>query len=331
LSRKVKIIGTMVFAVIATAIGTYYCWQYIFSLPMLKSPLSKSIIAISVVTIIVVSEIFTVVLVWHHVKKQKQITDWQKTQVLANLQALPARYSPVPLLNAPLDTTHMPQPRGLTLRSFLLSSFILIVLVLVLVAIVYQSQGGTTTYLPIYASPTLSDTLRQPGQWYESNRDFSGGNCQFSDATFHVRETQSQNVFLCPSTSTYSDFAFEVQMSVIQGDCGGVDVRSDTVNGTGYIFSVCQDGTYTLMRDISPEKPITLLPASHTSAIQTGLNQSNLIAIAIQGHDIKLYVNRQLMKNVQDESYAAGHIAFLALSKDSSTEVTYANAKLWKL
>ena len=120
-------------------------------------------------------------------------------------------------------------------------------------------------------------------------------------------------------------------MTIISGDCGGIAFRHNAEAKSGYFFSVCQDGSYALglYRD-SGKNPQTLANSSST-AIHTGYNQSNVIAVAANGSSIGLYVNDQQIGNVNDTAYSSGVIALCANAPYGSTEVAYSNARLWTL
>ena len=62
------------------------------------------------------------------------------------------------------------------------------------------------------------------------------------------------------------------------------------------------------------------------------LFQPNLIAVVVSGGSIKLYVNGQLIRSVNDSTYTHGRIAVFSWNATGNVaEVVFRNAKVWKL
>lgn len=200
------------------------------------------------------------------------------------------------------------------------------------------SAAATATIVVKYPDPysppgmlALNDPLSDNSQgygWGEFTTNSIGGACQFTGGAYHVSQSKAGFEVSCKaSTTNFSNFAFEVQMRIIQGDCGGLIFRYDTTNDKNfYQFRVCQDGIYVLSNSYS----ITLARNS-SSAIYTGLNQSNLIAVVANGSTLDLYVNNQRIDSVSDSSYSQGEIGVAAIYITGPTEVVYSNAKVWTL
>src|SRR5439155_12297698 len=103
-------------------------------------------------------------------------------------------------------------------------------------------------------------------------------------------------------------------------------------NSQDYYFEVCTDGSYTLwVINAQGSGPALIGPLS-SGSVHTGLNQSNLVAIAAKGNIIDLYVNQRKIGSISDSTYSKGQIALAAGSHTSDlSEVVYSNAKVWKL
>ena len=71
--------------------------------------------------------------------------------------------------------------------------------------------------------------------------------------------------------------------------------------------------------------------AGSSSAIKTGLKQSNLIAVVANGTNIKLYANEQLITSLNDTSFSHGAIGLVAEDDSNPTEVVFSNAKVWTI
>src|SRR5262249_43520489 len=122
-------------------------------------------------------------------------------------------------------------------------------------------------------------------------------------------------------------------MTIIKGDAGGIIFRADATNGKLYSFVVGSDGTYGLLLYADSTHAKTL-GQNITSAINRGLNQTNLIAVEANGNTITLYINHQQILRVNDSTYNQGQIGFVAnpyITNGHPTEVAYSNAKVWTL
>jgi hypothetical protein len=186
-------------------------------------------------------------------------------------------------------------------------------------------------YVPDGTTLVMNDPLNQPERWAQfSNADW-GGSCQFSKEAYVIQQTKVNRNFTCfPATPiSFSNFIFEVHMTITQGDCGGIVFRTDITGGKSYVFRVCQNGQYGLIKYTGTGIPGLPLSVGSTLLIHQGANQSNVVAVVAQGSTMMLYVNRHELASVQDTSYTSGGIALTAGSNTSPTEVAYSNARLW--
>jgi hypothetical protein len=62
---------------------------------------------------------------------------------------------------------------------------------------------------------------------------------------------------------------------------------------------------------------------------KTGLNQTNIIAIAANGNTFVLYVNRRKIDEAKDSTFTQGVLGPVAMDLSSPTIVAYSNAKVW--
>lgn len=188
----------------------------------------------------------------------------------------------------------------------------------------YPPGSGTLALL----DPLSNNSLGY--QWDIANN--SSGSCAFTGGAYQVSTPKSQFFFLCASNSaTYSNFAFEAQVKILKGDCGGLVFRGDLNAGKFYLFEVCQDGSYNLyiFRDYNGNS--TLLANGKAAIIKAGLNQSNTLAVTAQGTALVAYVNSQKVASVTDTSYSHGSIALVTDAYNNPTSVAFSNARLWTL
>src|SRR5213082_609665 len=71
----------------------------------------------------------------------------------------------------------------------------------------------------------------------------------------------------------------------------GIMFRANPALGSFYDFLIGQDGSYALYRYDSDGSPAKTLSKLSSSAIHTGLNQVNVIAVVASGGTLHLYVN----------------------------------------
>lgn len=116
-------------------------------------------------------------------------------------------------------------------------------------------------------------------------------------------------------------------MTIITGHSGGIIFRADGIN-SNYFFRIGQDGSYELDSYGAQQQT---LKSGTSSAINTGLNQSNLIAVVANGSTIDLYVNLHHIDSVSDGTYTSGQVGVAAYSTSGTTEVTFNNAMVWGL
>jgi len=106
------------------------------------------------------------------------------------------------------------------------------------------------TYLPGQGTLALNDPLLKQ-HWYERELKSWGGSCHLMNDGLHARQIQSDPVqagqqhsgraITCPAKATFKNFAFAVDMTIQQGDCGGIVFRDDTTTGKQYYFRICED------------------------------------------------------------------------------------------
>jgi serine/threonine protein kinase len=186
-------------------------------------------------------------------------------------------------------------------------------------------------YPPSGRNLALLDPMSQPYLWQSYTDSKFGGSCQFKANSLHVTQSKSPSYFYCTaSTEEYTDATFEVQMAIIQGDCGGITFRASSTANKLYFYRVCVDGAYDLYLyvDSSGNTARTLLKST-SPVIHKGVNQANLLAVVTNGSQIDLYANKQKIDSLSDPTYKQGLFGVTANSLTGTTEVAYSNARIW--
>lgn len=184
-------------------------------------------------------------------------------------------------------------------------------------------------------TPALNDPLtnQDSNNWDVFATNSSGGSCEFTGGAYHSVMTQKGFFQPCyDQTSNYSNFAFQVQMTITQGDEGGIIFRADPTNTQFYLLRINQDGSYDLFVyvDSSGSHAKNLLSSS-TSLLKTGLNQPNLITVIARSNSLIFYINQQYLASVNDTTYSSGKIGVFGESYTNPTNVAFSNTQIWKL
>jgi hypothetical protein len=172
----------------------------------------------------------------------------------------------------------------------------------------------------------IDDPLTQPYKW--STHTNSKGSCQFKSDGYHVHEIATNDFFVCANDrDMYSNFAFETQVTLGQGSCGGIAWHYNANTGSGLGFFVCRDGSYRLSKYSSSDKPIILVTGN------TNVNSGeNTIAAFTVNKEIRIYLNYYKLKTISfNDNDPTGYFGFLADDKSNGTENIYTKARLWVL
>ena len=140
--------------------------------------------------------------------------------------------------------------------------------------------------------------------------------------------------YSCSSRSFgFDNLLYQVEVKIIKGDCAGIEANLTMPPSPGEPYgnvppwlNFCQDGYF---------QPGTGSYA-FSSFIRQGQNQTNLIAILVDGNDIFLYINRQYLGSSQLVLDKKGSTVFEVLVKGEAndlvqTEGVFSNLQVWKL
>ncbi len=182
-------------------------------------------------------------------------------------------------------------------------------------------------------SATLSDPLSDNSNnnnWDTTNGAKASG-CAFNNGTYHVIERQKGYLQPCLATSTsFSDFAYEVQMTVDTGTQGGIIFRANGSQSSFYLFRIGVDGSYFLDLYQNATTASTL-SNGYSAAITPGLGQQNTIGVIAVQNTLDLYVNQQYVASVTDSTLSSGEIGVASYDSSVPTEIEFSNAQVWDL
>jgi serine/threonine protein kinase len=166
-------------------------------------------------------------------------------------------------------------------------------------------------------------------QW-RNHTDNATGQCQFNSLGYQISQTQANTLYNCSNSTSYSNFVFEVQVTIDQGDCGGITVRGDGTND--YFFSICRTGVYTFSKYATGATPVPLASA-YSAAINTALGGTNTIAVVAINSTYYLYINSttQYVNTVTDSSYTQGLFGLAVLANADATTAIFQHARAWTI
>jgi serine/threonine protein kinase len=189
-----------------------------------------------------------------------------------------------------------------------------------------RTENPYPSYLPGKGTLALYDSL--DGKSNDYHWDINTG-CNFRQGSYHVT---TQGLSICyAQNSDFGNIAFEVQITILQGGCGGMYFRSgSSILLTGYHVIICQDGFYGLLYSRGSGGTDTLAHGN------SGVVHPRVIAVVANGPAISIYLNGQQIANAQapDGAIPNGLIGLLAETTSSSgatEDVVYSNARVWTL
>jgi hypothetical protein len=183
-------------------------------------------------------------------------------------------------------------------------------------------------------TPTLNDPLISQGSTTWSQMGGGDGRCAFTGGALHA--TSNKGSAACAALgSTYSNFVYQVQVSVIRGTLGGIFFRTDQVSRKLYMFAISPNGLYALIytgQNASGSASENILAASVSTTINTGLKSTNEISVLARGSEISIFINKQFITKVSESSSTVGEIGVISgSSKSTPCEAAFNNAQVWNI
>lgn len=210
------------------------------------------------------------------------------------------------------------------------------------------AQAGTNTATSTSPTPTTQPdpythtgilVLNDPLQGNSQNTNWMTGTnqnnatCAFVGGAYQSSQPVDGDFHACFALATdFSNFVYEVQMTIVSGYSGGIIFRGNQGNSTFYYFRVGQDGSYDLRAYVDPQIDHSqLLTNGSSSAIHTGYNQPDIIAVVANGNSLLFYANHQLITSVNNTTFSHGQIGVVAYNQGGLATVVYNNVRVWTL
>jgi hypothetical protein len=190
------------------------------------------------------------------------------------------------------------------------------------------SYANATNGQPAFDDPLTANT--GPGKW-DNGGNASQAACSFASGTYTINETQQDFLQPCIARATsFTDFTYQVSVTLVQGQQGqaGLLFRVAANNQDYYLFRIGADGSYALDVYQSNNQVRTLAQGS-SSAITTGLNQSNMLAVIAHGSTYTLFANNQYITTSTDTTLSTGKIGVAAIDNQTPVTATFSDAQVW--
>ncbi len=179
------------------------------------------------------------------------------------------------------------------------------------------------------STPSITDPLNNANSsiWEATTA------CNLTNGAYHASIATKSEIVFCRALSTnFHNVAFQVQMTILKGDLGGLMFRGslDASNQVqSYFFALDPVGGYHLFTLLGGG--LNPLREATSPVITPGLNKPNLITVIAQDNRFYLYVNKQFVAVVRDNSYSSGGVGLFALDLNLPTDVVFSNAQMWAL
>ena len=191
--------------------------------------------------------------------------------------------------------------------------------------------GATQNPYPPYSGTlALNDPLQDNTNGYNWGVDATTtGSCRFINGAYHITMPVTGQFHYCTASATdFTDFAYQVQMTITQGDQGGILFRAIAGQGNFYYFHISRKGLYAL--DVYKNYTyIRTLHGGFSAAINTVLNAPNLLGVVAKGNNFDLYINLQYVASASDKTFSNGQIGVAADDEGNVTEAVFRFAKVW--
>lgn len=189
-----------------------------------------------------------------------------------------------------------------------------------------NTYNAATSGTPALSSPM---TGQDAGNWdiYDTT---DGGGCAFTANAFHASVFTSHTYVPCFAQGTsFSNFAFQVQMTILKGDGGGLIFRANDASSKLYMLRISHAGVFSIFVYQNDTTSTPILEDT-SSAIKTG-HQSNLVTVIARKNTISVYINKQFAGTVNDATYSSGEVGVFASDSTAGTEVAFSDANVWAL
>ena len=184
-------------------------------------------------------------------------------------------------------------------------------------------------YPPYIGTLIFDDPLTENIAHRWPTRVLQTHSARFIDGAYHV-QSLGPNYYLA-SGKVFTNFTYEVQLTLLTGTYAGIVFQADDAAGTYYNFQIDRAGDSIMDRIDGLNGPFTTLFTTSHSSIRT--QEPVLIAVVAQKGTFSFYLNHKLVKTMRDATYQQGNIGVSVARSDiqgaGATTAIFRNVKVW--
>lgn len=197
----------------------------------------------------------------------------------------------------------------------------------------YAGMKPQDIYLLVTSThPFINDPLNQQAGSTWKEKHSTASSCAFEGGAYHVvSDTVRQNCL--SSINSLSNFAFQVQITIVKGAYGGIVFRTGRSGILQYYFVLDDTSSRYQFGVTSTSTYASPLAGGNSPVIKTVLNHPYLMTVIAVGSRFYLYINKQYITDVIDSSntLSSGQIGLTAGSVSLATEAVFSDVEVWKL
>jgi hypothetical protein len=131
--------------------------------------------------------------------------------------------------------------------------------------------------------------------------------------------------------SNFSDQAFQVTLSMVTGNTGGLIFRANSSKSTFYLFRVnLATGNYEVFLYTGTQaNQAKVLLRSNSGLLKNG--QPNTLTVVARGSSLNFYINQQYVNSISDSTYASGQSGVFCDGSSQACEAAFSHAEVWSL
>ena len=165
----------------------------------------------------------------------------------------------------------------------------------------------------------------------------SSGTCSFTDHAYHVYVNaikSSHDLTYCfPTAYTFTNFAFQVRMTFLRGNGGGIIFRANTTEAKWYFFAIQPDESYALYvyKGLGSAGNYMITPLHSEKSNPIIYPTMNKLTVLAKNNAIYLLVNGQYLWKQVDDTYSSGNIGLLVAASQNITDIAFTDVEVWQI
>lgn len=158
-----------------------------------------------------------------------------------------------------------------------------------------------------------------------------GDTCSFSGGAYHVTVPTGQSAICYAKSTNFTNFTYEVQMTLIKGGTGsaGIEFRGNNSSGASYRVELFSSGKFNFLACTDAK---TCTPIATDTLAQIAPGQTKKLAVVASGNTFSGYLDgQQIFSQRQDGTSGSGMIGVYAQGgTDGDADVAFSNARVWQ-